>query len=77
MAFVQKSDNGICTCGLQVETYGWTENARSSWSTPTPIASHFGTGYVVQDFDRGPRLAGTSRRRLGGVREDNEAELPE
>lgn len=60
MAFVQKSDNGICTCGLQVETYGWTENARSSWSTPTPIASHFGTGYVVQDFDRGPRLTGTS-----------------
>lgn len=60
MAYIQKTDNGACTCDLSVETYGWTKNALAAWSTPTPIASHFGSGYVVKDFDRGAKLTGTS-----------------
>lgn len=50
--------NGTCTCDLQAESYGWTENALITWSAPKLSGTYFGIGYTLLDIDPAPVLLG-------------------
>lgn len=62
------ANNGICTAGLSVASYGWNQLALATWDGLKPLAKALGAnGSAVTSYDKAPLIRGAMRLTLDGA----------